>query len=255
MVAGDLGKFMKVVGVLQARIDSSRLPNKVVLPLFENSPMIAIQSQRLAKSGIEWWLATTTKKSDDLTSKWAESLGFKVFRGSEDDVLSRFQEIQKLTNADWIVRATGDDPMMNSEMIMQLITAAKSASESVDLICDIPTNRQFPLGFCPEIVRGKSLLKINSSIKPLESYHKAHVTSFFLDKSSSALVVPELPNRAKWRWTVDTDVDLDMMRKLLKLIGSNWIDQEYVDTVKSLDLHPEIFGLNLSVKQKNIQEG
>jgi len=255
MAVGALGKFMKVVGVLQARIDSSRLPNKVVLPLFQDSPMIAIQSQRLARSGIEWWLATTTKKSDDLTSKWAESLGFKVFRGSVDDVLSRFQEIQKITKADWIVRATGDDPMMNSEMILHLITAAKSASESVDLICDIPNNRQFPIGFCPEIVRGKSLLKISSSIKPTENYHKAHVTSFFLDKSSSALVLPELPNRANWRWTVDTDVDLDMMRRLLNLIGNNWIDQDYVDTVKSLDLHPEIFCLNLAVKHKNIQEG
>ena len=119
----------------------------------------------------------------------------------------------------------------------------------------MPNNRQFPLGFCPEIVRGKSLLKISSSIKPTENYHKAHVTSFFLDKSSSALVLPELPNRSNLRWTVDTDLDLDMMRKLFNLINNNWIDQEYADTVKSLDLHPEIFCLNLAVKQKNIEEG
>jgi spore coat polysaccharide biosynthesis protein SpsF len=255
MAAGDLGNLMKVIGILQARIDSSRLPNKIVLPLFENSPLIAIQSQRLAKSGIEWWLATTAKKSDDLTSAWAESLGFKVFRGSEDDVLSRFQEIQKMTHADWIVRATGDDPLMNSEMTLKLISAAKSVKESTDLICDTPINRQFPLGFCPEIVRGKSLLKITALNKPIQSYHKAHVTSYFLEKSSSALVAPELPNRANWRWTVDTNIDLDMMKKLFNVIGKNWIDQKYADTVECLDLYPEIYKLNLKEKQKKIQEG
>ena len=41
----------------------------------------------------------------------------------------------------------------------------------------------------------------------------------------------------------------------MNLISNNWIDQDYVDTVKSLDLHPESFRLNLAVKQKNIQEG
>ena len=255
MADGERGNFMKVIGILQARIDSSRLPNKVVLPLLHDAPLIAIQSRRLFASEIEWWLATTTQKSDDLTSAWGEYLGFKVFRGSENDVLSRFQEIQKLTSADWIVRTTGDDPLMNSEMTLKLISAAASASEFVDLISDNPHNRQFPLGFCPEIVRGKSLLKINSLIKPLENYHRVHVTSFFRDKSSTALVVPELPNRAKWRWTVDTNIDLTMMSQLFKRIGNDWKDQKYADTVQILDLYPEIYNLNIGVKQKDIQEG
>ena len=254
-MVGPHGENMKVIGIIQARLESQRLPNKALLPLHESLPVLAVQYLRMCRPEIEWWLATTTRESDNLTAFWGESLGLKVFRGDTENVLSRFQEIQKITNADWIIRATGDDPLMNSEMILHLINSTKYVRESTDLISDNPAHRSFPLGFVPEIVRGPSLLKLQHLDAELESYHKAHVTSFFLNKSREDIKNLNMPKRPQWRWTLDTIDDYKMMKKLFNVLGPTWKDLSYIDTVDLLDQHPEIYELNQFVKQKDIKEG
>ena len=75
---------------------SSRLPGKILYPLTSGTPVLVALITRLKKIRIEWWLATTDNKEDDITATYGKALGIKVFRGSEKDVLSRFEQNRNL---------------------------------------------------------------------------------------------------------------------------------------------------------------
>src|SRR5262245_53254590 len=101
---------MKTIGIIQARLGSSRLPGKILCPL-AGRPLLEVLVKRLATARLdEWWLATTTDPVDELTADWGEALGLRVWRGSVDDVLSRFTAIIESSRPDWVFRVTADNP-------------------------------------------------------------------------------------------------------------------------------------------------
>ena len=97
------------VAILQARMSSSRLPGKVMMPL-NGEPMIYRQIERIKQASTidEVIVATSTDPSDDSLVEFLQNQGIEVFRGSLNDVLSRFSEIQKITKSTAIIRLTGD---------------------------------------------------------------------------------------------------------------------------------------------------
>jgi spore coat polysaccharide biosynthesis protein SpsF (cytidylyltransferase family) len=105
--------------------------------------------RRLASAGIEWWLATSDRPADSVTAAWGEDLGLEVWRGDEQDVLSRFIGIAGAAQPDWVVRATADDPFTDGAIVPALVEAAARAPASIGPIGDTPRSRQFPLGTHP----------------------------------------------------------------------------------------------------------
>ncbi len=101
---------MKTIGIIQARMNSSRLPGKVLKPLTGDVTLFDFLFSRINNSGIYWWLATTNNQTDDLLVEKAKELGLNIFRGSEEDVLSRYLDIGRREKTDWIVRVTADNP-------------------------------------------------------------------------------------------------------------------------------------------------
>jgi glutamate-1-semialdehyde 2,1-aminomutase len=99
---------MKIVAIVQARLGSTRLPNKVLAPIGD-VPLIEFLLGRLSKSEriSEIVLATSTNEINNQLAAVVENLGYQVIRGSENDVLQRYVDAAKATNADVVIRITG----------------------------------------------------------------------------------------------------------------------------------------------------
>ncbi|MCP4039632.1 MAG: NTP transferase domain-containing protein, partial [bacterium] len=114
---------MAVIGIIQARLGSSRLAGKILAPI-AGRPMLELITHRLRNSRIqEWWLATSSDPADDVTEAWGFELGLRVFRGDDDDVLSRFLAIGREAGAEWILRVTADGPFLDAKLINVLLDA------------------------------------------------------------------------------------------------------------------------------------
>lgn len=246
---------MKVIGIIQARMNSTRFPGKILAPIVDGQPLLSVLARRLATAGIEWWLATSNHLSDDVTAAWGEELGLAVFRGDAKDVLSRFIAIIRKTQPDWIVRVTADNPLTDGRIIQQLVAAAAEAPADIDVIRDSPRNRQFPLGYVQEIVRGSALLRIEAEIPDSQFYHRSHVTSFLPPERTAAYTDSQVPSRPNWRWTVDTLDDLNMVRAAFALLGPDRLDAGYAELVELLDRHPEIVAINEHIRAKALSDG
>ena len=105
---------MKVVAIIQARMSSSRLPGKVLLPLV-NKPVLAHIVERLSYCRMihEVVVATSIEPSDDLIADYCRKSKVVFYRGSLEDVLDRYYQAAKIRDADVIVRITGDCPVID----------------------------------------------------------------------------------------------------------------------------------------------
>ena len=105
---------MKIIAIIQARMNSTRLPGKVMLSI-NSQPLIGILLQRLAKSKMldDIIVATTDDSSDDRLVDYVTELGFKTYRGSRHDVLERYYLAALQESADAVVRITADCPLID----------------------------------------------------------------------------------------------------------------------------------------------
>ena len=113
---------MRVVAIIQARMNSSRLPGKV-LEIVEGKPIIEWQFERLSLSRLvdEVVVATSDKKNDDPIVKWCRKNKIKFYRGSESDVLERVSEAIKKFNAYIHVECFGDSPLVDPKIIDEYV--------------------------------------------------------------------------------------------------------------------------------------
>ena len=109
---------MRVLCVIQARMNSSRLPGKVILP-FAGSSIIECIHERVKRSKRvnDVLVGTSIESSDNSLVKLLEEKNINYFRGSLDNVLNRFASISKEYNPDFLVRITGDCPLIDPDII------------------------------------------------------------------------------------------------------------------------------------------
>ena len=109
---------MKAVAIVQARMSSSRLPKKVMKTILGKTVIqLLLERLSLSKRLDEIVVATSTESSDDDLVNHIKELGFKYFRGSESDVLSRFMGAAETYSADVVVRITGDCPLVDPSLV------------------------------------------------------------------------------------------------------------------------------------------
>ena len=139
-----------IVGIIQARMASTRLPGKILAPI-AGVPLLQVIVERVQAAAVdEWWIATTDTPSDDVTAAWGEAMGVRVLRGDPDDVLSRFARIASERRPDWIVRLTADNPYVDASIVDLLLAAGPTTIR--DHLTEAEP-RRMPLGYVPEIVR------------------------------------------------------------------------------------------------------
>jgi len=266
----------KTVGIIQARMRSERLPGKILSPL-GGRPLLALLATRVARARVdEWWLATTSDPADDVTEAWGFELGLRVFRGHATDVLSRFLAVAEETDADWLVRATADNPFVDAAIVDALVDGrdalpeAKSETRSdagPDRRRDADSRARRiellrpragrPVGYGVELVRADALRRAAEAIPANQFHHRVHVTSWLsVNGAIESVALPAAwPERPGWRWTVDTYEDLAMARSAFRLFGSEAATIEYPAMVRLLDGVPEIAEMNEHVVQKKLEEG
>lgn len=207
------------IAIVQARMGSARFPGKMLAHL-GGVPLIewVLRRLSLAKTLSQIILATTDDEVDDVLVELATGLGCSVFRGSGEDVLSRFMGAVSLVGATNIVRVCADNPFIDPEEVDRL-TIFFSQNQ-----CDYACNHQDRLGsgyadgFGAEIFSATNLKKISELAR--EPRHREHATLYFWDNAGEFdlrsieapvnLAFPEL------RFDVDVPEDLDYLNLLVK---------------------------------------
>src|ERR1035437_9031560 len=165
-----------ILGIVQARLGSTRLPEKVLAEI-EGYTLIehVLRRSAAAKRVDKVVVATTNRPEDDRLEKFVrESFGFEVFRGSTDDVLDRFFRCAAPYSPELIVRITADDPLKDPEIIDR---AVKIQLDDPTLdYCSNTIKPTFPEGFDIETFRFSALATAASEARlPSE---REHVTPF-----------------------------------------------------------------------------
>ncbi|MDD5091786.1 MAG: glycosyltransferase family protein, partial [Candidatus Wallbacteria bacterium] len=248
------GKSRPIVGiVMQARMNSERLPGKVLLPL-AGRPMLYYLLERMksVKNADRIIVATTTDSKDDELVEFCERQKVAVFRGNEMDVLDRFHQACSNYGLDHVVRVTSDNPLTCENHLSDLIAMHLSDG------CDISHHSGLPLGVGVGMVSFQALDCAHR--ESCLMHHREHVTLYLLEPGVRERfhigVMAAVPpcNRPELRLTVDTPEDLLMMDTLHQELynGSN-IPLE--QAIFYLDRHPEIRQINALVRQRNPREG
>jgi spore coat polysaccharide biosynthesis protein SpsF len=222
---------MKVVGIVQARMASSRLPGKVLMPVL-GKPIIIHQLDRILPSQKinELWLATSEESSDDPLALAVERAGYRLFRGSQNDVLERFFHLATRSRADVVVRLTGDCPLHSYELIDYVVGAYLDAVPKFAYASNIhpPT---LPDGLDVEVFSYAALKKAaNECVEPMEREHVTPgIHGQFREVKPEILNITAPADFSHMRWTLDYQEDFDVIKAIYgALYPSNpmftWMD-------------------------------
>jgi spore coat polysaccharide biosynthesis protein SpsF len=240
---------MRRVGIVQARMTSSRLPGKVLLSLGER-PMLAQQLRRLkaARNLDELVVATTINATDDPVVQLARSEGVVWHRGDEHDVLARYLSAARASKAELIVRVTADCPLIDAEVTDLVVVAACEPA------CDYASNvirRTYPRGLDVEAFHVDVLERMARMARSVPA--REHVTYFLHRERPDLFVVRSVVDKedhSDLRWTVDTEVDLALVRAIYDLAGLGQRQVPYAELVRLVRSHPELVAMNSNVVQK-----
>ena len=237
---------MKFVAIVQARMNSTRLPGKVMKPIID-IPMIEILLKRLNKSKLidQIVLATSTDKKNIPLINKVEQLGFTCVQGSELDVLDRYIKAAEQCKADVIIRITGDCPLVDPFLVDECIHRFKETKVDYHSNTRPPT---FPDGLDIEVIKYSALKKAAQEITNVS--HREHVT-LYLRESDNFIKSNYSYNKdlSPLRWTVDDPEDFDVISKVFEHFKPNI----YFSWKKVLELYnkqPHLFTMN-SQTQRN----
>ena len=204
-----------VIAIIQARMGSTRLPGKVMKEV-KGRPLIGLIMDRVkrALTVSDVWLATSDQMLDDPLAKYAENQGYAVFRGNEENVLSRYVAVAETSRADVIVRICGDCPLIDPGLIDQVVRFFQS--ENVDYACNT-LERSFPDGLDVEVFSRAALERTGREAK--DPFLTAHVTPYMHGRLKDRLPwgefsVASMTGGADFshlRWTVDEPEDMEVV--------------------------------------------
>jgi spore coat polysaccharide biosynthesis protein SpsF len=239
----------RVFVVAQARMGSTRLPGKVLMEL-AGKPLVEWVMTRASKAEVDGvMLAIPELPEDDALGRLAEAAGWRLHRGSADDVQDRYLSAALRLQADHLVRLTCDNPFVDRVLINRLVRGHVGAGADYS---SYHLRGPFPLGLAVEAVSVAALRKARGLAG--EPHEKEHVTSGLYSRPGQFRIHAEEPpsvmRRADLRLTIDTKEDLDAMRKLVATAGPNPVAVSAEQYVELLGAHPEIRAMNAHVRQK-----
>ena len=243
---------MRIVGIIQARMGSTRLPGKILRDIGGETMLARVvrRTQR-ARALSQVVVATTKSPADDVVVSACERLGVAVFRGAEQDVLDRYYWAAQAHQAEAVVRITSDCPLVDPRVTDKVIEA--HLISSADYTCS-GVEGGFPRGLDTEILNFKTLER--ACYEAQKDNEREHVTPYiylhpeiFNLKSVQAtgkLMRPDL------RFTVDTEEDLKLIKEIYKRLYADGQVFYTEDVIDLLDRHPELVAINAHVVQKEL---
>ncbi|VAX17611.1 hypothetical protein MNBD_NITROSPINAE03-1729, partial [hydrothermal vent metagenome] len=243
---------VSVLAIIQARTSSSRLPEKIFQPIGEK-PLLGWVLQRLseAKKVERVVIATSVEPHDDKVESFAVNAGVEFFRGSEEDVLGRFAKTLETFPADTIIRATGDNPLLDPGALDMMIDEhiRNNADHTV-------LSGKVPIGSTAEVVDPQALTAAYAEAKG--EMFREHVTPFIFSHPERFRLLQVTPPaylaNKDYRLTVDTEEDLALMRAIDEKLREQGKPFNVVNAIQLLDMDPKVAAINKNVRQKNWRE-
>ncbi len=234
----------RIVATIEARMTSSRLPGKVLMPA-GGKPLLQILIERLkrVKELDKIIIATTTNIDDDPIALLGKELSVEIFRGSEEDVLGRVCGALRATDADICVEITGDCPLIDPQIVSEAITEYMRTKETNFYISNSDPHRSVPAGLDVQVFSAESLYRLESeTIDPLDREHVSY-----------GFYCPETDDRWKPRFithssciggeeliiTLDYREDYELIKRLYEELSQKnpfFSAQDIIDWIKA---HPE----------------
>lgn len=239
---------MKTIVIIQARMGSTRLPGKILMPLGELDVLTYVTSRCKEIKGVkEVIVATSTLQQDDAVENWCNEHNVSCFRGSEDNVLDRFVQCAKQYEPDYVMRVTSDCPFVDFEMASELVELMEHERKDIVLI-----DGQLPRGLAVEMISYEVLLRIYRD--EFEERHREHVTYYayeFSDQFESiTYFAPENRVAPELRITLDTDADYALCQAVAEQFNDMYVSSANV--IQYLLAHPEVVQLNAHIEQKSV---
>lgn len=247
---------MSTVAVLQARVSSSRLPGKVLLPILDK-PMLEHEIQRVQSSKKlgKLVVATSTNEEDDAIESLCKQLGVACFRGDLNNVLSRFYHAALPFSPEHVVRLTGDCPVIDPDIIDSVVSFHMWGGYDYTSNTINPT---FPDGLDVEIMKFSVLKEAFEQAKL--PFQLEHVTPYIYQHSEKYRLGSYEGNvdLSALRWTVDELEDFDFIRWVYKELYPINPFFKLTDIHALLEKHPNATAINAKFKrneglQKSLQ--
>jgi spore coat polysaccharide biosynthesis protein SpsF len=240
---------MKVVAIIQARMGSTRLPGKVLMDLAGES-MLARVVNRCSRAATlhEVAVAATTQPADEAIARLCAERGWPCFRGSEDDVLDRYERAAETCNADAVVRITSDCPLIEPAIIDRTVREFLKRRPDADYACNFLPDRTFPRGLDVEVI-GRDALN-RAWREDRNPAWREHATEYVLHHPELFRIHGVTNDRdySHQRWTVDKAEDLAFVRRIYGHFGHDRFS--WLDVLGILAEHPDWSDINADVQQK-----
>lgn len=233
---------VKVIAIIQARLTSSRLPGKVLLPLpvIGGSPLIYNVINKLKKSRFisKIIVATSNSNEQQRLIEFLNEIEQPYFAGDEFNVLSRFREIIIKEKPDVVVRITSDNPFIDIPILDEVIEKQLNSN------FDYTNTTGLPYGMNLEVFNGNSFVEM-SSRKDLSNDDREHVTFKFKNcKDYKAQSIKPLNEKDYSNIRVTVDTREDYMRAALLYSNSDYSNQQISDldyVVSFYEKYPYLF--------------
>jgi spore coat polysaccharide biosynthesis protein SpsF len=251
---------MRVVAVLQARMGSSRLPGKVMLPLAGEHVLTHDVRRLQAADTVDCVVvATSTEGRDDIVARYAERAGAGVHRGSEADVLGRMYDAAVAADADVVVRATADNPLIPPAVVDRVVDAV-SGPDGANYAGNT-LEKTFPLGLIAEAFDRESFETVEA--RSTESHQREHVTQYYHEHPDS-FVLDNVVWSDVYEWqpplgedevrlTLDEADDYELLRAVYSDVP---VDERGIVPVRralQFVADNDLAGVNLHVEQPTVQ--
>lgn len=233
------------IAFIQARMGSIRLPNKV-MKMVNGKPLIEYLLLRVAKSKLidKVVVATSVNSNNDPLVSFVNSMGFETYRGSEQDVLSRFYEAAKFHNATTVLRITADCPLVDPILIDSLIEDYFKSDSDYATNTLPPT---YPDGLDVEVFSFQSLERAyQEAVAP---YEREHVTPYI--RYSGQFKIHNNVNIIDYsdrRWTVDEVDDFEVVSNIFQYFHPD-IYFDWNNIIKIENLRPDMFQKNKHIRR------
>jgi len=240
----------KTFAIIQARMDSTRLPGKVLKELCGQPVLFhIIQRVKRVKSVNNTIIATSKNESDHLIAEFAQNQDVCCFRGSEEDVLERFYQAAQALGAepnDVIIRLTADNPFVDPDICMDLLSYFNKNSFTY------AGAFHYPLGIGAEVFTFQALEEAyRNAQKP---YEREHVTPYMYRAGQVYGKMYAPVNYSGIRLTVDTPADYKVAQIIYSSLYPVKKDFGLPEIIDFLRKYPDIAAINKEVHQKQLGE-
>lgn len=237
---------MNTLALIQARVGSTRLPNKVLKNIC-GKPVLQWVAERVRRSRSvdEVAVVTSIEKGNLPLIRLCAELGIRVFAGSEEDVLDRYYQAARLLRPEYVVRVTADCPFFDWRYLDMAVIDLESGTDYLWMGEDV-----FPDGLDLEIIRFAALKKAWKEAR--FASEREHVTVYIRNHPELfAIQVFSFPIKGigHYRWTLDEEADFMMISKVYEHFVSAVHKEDFVteDIVSFLEAHSEIAELNAGI--------